>query len=549
MSFKIKKDVIPLLIISTLSLLLLNQLFRYGVFYSHDGELHIARLAQLSKELIAGQIPVRWLPNWNFGFGYPTFVYIYSLPYYVGFIFKIFPLTFEQIFKVLLFLSLFTSGVTFYYFARSKFSRLSSTIGAIFYISAPYRFADIYERGALGEALVFIFLPLLFLMPSVLKRNLLKGFVANSLVIFAAITTHALTFLIFFPVSLIYAVFVLPKKIKYYFAFLGSVVLGFLLASFQWIPMIFEQKYINLAKTYYNLYLGHLITVNQLLRIPKAGVNTGTGIQLGVAQLFIVLLSIALTFYKLLRKRKNNIYSLYFIITCLFAAFLATDLSRGIWQSQNFLHPILFPWRFLTLSIFSAASLGAFIADEFKSQKLLLIPVIVFIAVFPSRHYLKGTNLHSESDSYYLNYQDKDKLDNYYLPTNLTIDLSKLKVPQASLIGGNGTVVAFKRQNTKISFQADLEKDSKIQLHAIYFPGWELYVNGRSQKIITNYPGLEGIIVAAVPRGKNEIILKFSETPLRKLSDIISVFAFILFVVFLIKYYFLQVSKKVKQAL
>lgn len=548
---RIGKDSIYLFSIFVISTLLLFNLWTPGIYYSHDGVIHIARLAQFSEALGEKQIPVRWLDNWNFGFGYPAFVYIYSLPYYVGALGRVFNLNFQIIFKLLMYLSLVGSGFAFYFFARRISSKIAAFTGAIFYIAAPYRFADIFERGALGEALAFILAPLLFLAPYVLIKKPKKGFIFAAVIIFVFITTHALTFLIFLPTALAYSIFIFKKNFKAYAIFISAILLGFFMASFQWVPMIFEQKYIDLGRTYFGLFEGHLINVNQLLRLPKPGINIGTGIQLGAAQIVIILITLIFLVINFLRKKKFPAPAAFFLVVTLGAAFLTTNLSRLIWELIKPMQTLLFPWRFLTLTTFSCAVLACFIVANIKN-KTFLVPLsiaLIFLAIFPSRHYLKPQPLGDFSNQYYSSYEDPQKLDNYFLPKGLVENLDILQLPPASVIEGDGEVTNFSKQNALIKFTLNLKSDSKIQTHTISFPGWQLYVNGRSQKIVTNYPGLEGIIVTDVPKGKNEITLKFTETPLRKLSDATSVFAFILFIAFLIKDYLLQVPKAVKHVL
>lgn len=546
----IKRDPLYILIIFVLSAFLLNQLFRNGVFYSHDGEIHIARLAQFTSAIADKQIPVRWLPNWNFGFGYPAFVYIYSLPYYIGLILKAFALTYEQIFKVLLFLSLSFSGITFYYFAKSKFSKTAAIVGAVFYITAPYRFADIFERGALGETLAFIFAPLLFLMPHVLIKKPKKGFILTTIIIFAFITTHALTFLIFLPASIIYSVFIFKKNSKHYFAFFLSIAFGFFLASFQWIPMIFEQKYVDLGKTYYNLYLGHFITYNQLLRIPKEDINIGTGIQLGAAQILVILISTAFVIYKLFSRQKGKGIAIYFITVALVSSYLSTTLSKSIWESVSILPTVLFPWRFLALSIFSAAFLSSFIVQQARTFKLLVAIVFVIIAIVPSRHYLKSTGWHTHSDNFYVNYQDNQKLDYYFLPKGLVQNLDQIKIPLVSILGGAGQLEITKKQSNKLEVKANLNENSRILFHVINFPGWALTIDGKIAKIDENESGYSGIITADVPIGEHQVTLSFHETPVRQLANTLSLVSFLFLIVALVYGKFLSGhwALKVKQA-
>lgn len=506
------------------------------MYSSHDSTIHIARLAQSFTALKEGHFPLRWLSNWHFGFGYPVFIFTYSLPYYVGALFKIFGFSFETIFKILIFLSLFFSGIGFFYFAKKYFKDFEALIGSLFFIAAPYRFADIYERGALGESLSFILIPLLFIAPHSFKKNKLRGFIFTSLVIFAFITTHALTFLVFFPVLLIYSLFIFGKKLKDSFYFLSAIVFGFLLSAYQWIPLIFEQKYADLDNTYFNIYRGHFLTIYQLLLIPKEGINIGTGIQLGTAQIVVICLIIFLIFYDFLRKRKVDRLVVFFLITTFAAAFLTLDLSNNIWNNFGLFQKLVFPWRFLTLTTFLTSFLAAYLIKRLQRVKYknFIILLLIILAVFPSRHYLKGYFWHSFPDQYYNNYPDEYRIELYFLPRELIKNFDKLQLEPVSVIEGKGEVRLLKKHNNLMEVQANLSQESKIQFHIFYFPGWELKVSGKKWPIITNQHNLEGIIVSSLPAGNHQLSLKFTETPIRLISDLLSLGSFILLFLILI---------------
>lgn len=546
-----KKDLFPVVLFLIFTIFLLRNLLQSGIYSSHDSEVHVARLAQFNQAIKEGQFPVRWSANWNFGYGYPTFVYSYSFPYYLGAFLKIFIPNFETVFKLLIFLSVLLSGITFYIFARLLTAPLSALVGSVFYLTAPYRFADIYERGALGEALVFIFLPLLFLSPHTIKRNKSLGFLITSLTVFAAIITHALTFLIFLLPAIFYSFLILKSEFKKMKLYIGSIFFGFLLAAFQWLPMLFEQKYIQLDRTYFNIFQGNFITAFQLLRISHAGVNIGTGIQLGSAQILIILITLAYIFLLFLKKRSQNPRVFFFITTTIIASYLMTDLSKEIWQNFKPLQTLIFPWRFLTYTTFATAVLVSFLTNNLTFKKLwLVIFFLIFLAIFPSRHYLRGYNWHSFNDDYYLRYADPLKLDNYYLPKGLTKNLELLPPDPASIVQGHGQIKIVKKQSNQIQAVVQLEENSRIQFHTIYFPGWELTVDGTKTTIITNTPHLEGIITAEIPAGNHQIALKFKETPLRKGANFLTLASFFFLLLLIVKYYSSgQFSKATKQVL
>lgn len=526
--------IFPLIILFVSSLLLLNNLFHNGIYESHDGPIHLARMVQGKQALKEGSFPLRWLGNWYYGFGYPTFVFIYSLPYYLGILISYLGISFESVFKILIFFSLFGSGITMFLFLRQHFPRLVSFVGAVYYISAPYRFADIYERGALGEALSFFLIPLLFYSLGNLKSR--YKYLLLSITIFAFITTHALTFLIFLPAGIIYYLLISKRKLKNCLNICSAIIFGFALACFQWIPVIFEQKSINLKETYYNIYQGHFLTLNQLFRIPKAGINIGTGIQFGTAQMIVFIISLVIIIYRLIKFKKHNHLVNYFIVLTVISLFFVTGYSSFIWNNLSPLRIIIFPWRFLTLTTFIASYLAAYIFSLLGSKFLryFLLPLFIILAIYPSRHYLKGSNWSIHTDNYYLHNEEIHLLDTYYLPKNLPVDLPTRKIENISLVTGQGKISFTDKKNGVIKSEVSLTTDSIMQFHTIYFPGWELSLNGKKWPIITDQKDYENLITAVLPSGNYKIELKFKETTLRSIGNLISLFSFLVLLIFLL---------------
>lgn len=522
------QTVLVILFNFALSAVLFASLFKNGVYYSHDGEVHIARLAQFRQALEDGQLPARWLGNWNFGYGYPALVYVYSLPYYLGTIMTLLSLNYEQIFKILIFSSAFFSGLTFYYFSRNYFSKTASIVGSLFYVSAPYRISDIYERGAVAESLSFIFLPLLFLAVKFLKKSQLTGFIATSVVVFATLTTHTLTFAVFLPFLAIFWILEVRKDFKLYFSLISAIIFGFLLSSFQILPMIFEQKYINLGQTYFNLYQGHLLQIHQLLRIPLAATTPQTGIQLGLAQTIILTVALILALKKLILKQKQSLLLIFFTASSLIAAFLSLESSKFIWDNFAPLHIIILPWRYLTFTTFASAFLAASLISAIKIKGILPFALLasLVLAVIPSRHFIKWQGFFSYPNDVYLNYPDSHKLDNYFLPENAK-NFDEIILPPVSVVSGKGEVELISKASNHIEVSTNLDKQSLVQLHTMHFPGWQLFVDGQKSQIKRDVPNLNGIIVASVPQGRHLLDLRFTETLLRRFANLLSFGSFI----------------------
>ena len=108
-----------------------------------------------------GQGLVRWAPDITNGYGYPLFNFYPPLFFWVASLFyKIshlicFSINISDIFF------LFFSGIFMYFWAQDVFPKEAAFVGAIAYICAPYRLAQIYIRASHAEAAALAFFPLI----------------------------------------------------------------------------------------------------------------------------------------------------------------------------------------------------------------------------------------------------------------------------------------------------------------------------------------------------------------------------------------------------
>src|SRR3989344_5827634 len=160
-----KRRYLVLLTIVLLSLLAGRELMRPGFFETHDGGSHVMRLAHFDLALKAGQFPVRWTPTWMSGYGSPVFNFNWTFAYYLGSLIHTTGMSYETTVKLLFLLSLPLSALAmFYLLYEITKDEWASMAGSTSYVWSPYRFTDIFIRGALGEALAFVFLPLVLLI-------------------------------------------------------------------------------------------------------------------------------------------------------------------------------------------------------------------------------------------------------------------------------------------------------------------------------------------------------------------------------------------------
>src|SRR5262249_278677 len=126
---------------------------------THDMRLHFDQMRSFYVGLSAGVLYPRWLEDANRGFGAPTMNYYSPGIYYVTSACYLLTQNWNLTLYLAHVLITIASGLAFFLYARRVLTRLPSLLATAFYIFAPYRLTDQYQRGAIAELLTFVWMP------------------------------------------------------------------------------------------------------------------------------------------------------------------------------------------------------------------------------------------------------------------------------------------------------------------------------------------------------------------------------------------------------
>jgi hypothetical protein len=397
-------------------------LFQPGLPQGHDTQDHVARIANFYQNLSEGTVIPRWAGNLNWGYGHPILMFLYPLPSYMTSLIHFFGFSFVDSVKIFFGLAFIASGLTMYLWLKQFLSREAAFVGAALYMFAPYRFVDLYVRGAIGEHAAFVFPPLVLYFLYKLFHSSLGGsrsrssyreevtsnvkheqrktlnetgvvtdrrstsywyLLGGSLSLAGLILAHNAISLMFLPIILLYAGYLVwqSKRKKLLIAYCSLLIaLGFALSAFFWMPAFMEGKYTLRDKVTEGSVMDRFSSPMQLLYGPWSYGGTGQlSVQVGLIQWLFVVISIPLVIVEWLKNKKRPVFLLFSLLFFFFTLFLITPYSQMIWETISTLQKFQFPWRFLSLSAFLAAVIGA----------------IVFSAIFP-RHSGGVQNLSKE---------------------------------------------------------------------------------------------------------------------------------------------------------
>ncbi|MBI2329854.1 hypothetical protein HYU94_00485 [Candidatus Daviesbacteria bacterium] len=509
-------------------------------YYGASDDLHIAWLYQFHKTLFLGQIPPRFVPDLSFGFGYPLFNFVFPLPFYIGEIFHLLGLSFVDSIKGVFLISVPLSGIAMYLLLRQFLERNLSLIGAILYIYTPYRAVDLYIRGAIGEIVSFVFLPLIVL--SVIKISEQKSFKwvgIGALSLASLVLSHNIAAYMFFPFAgllfIIYLLQTFAKKVYLAKSFL-MIFLGLLISVYFWLPALIESKLVK-YDTVFN-FADHFPTLRQLIKpywgyggsVPGPG--DGMSFFLGGANIFLLVLGIILLLLKWKQIEVKKKILLGWVLSAIFIAiFLMNHRSVILWSNLPFLPYFQFPWRFLILTTFFIPLL-LITFGKIKLNNYQLIVLLTSI-ILPTVPYFRPQDFLGRVDNYYFNRYIPAPVASYeYLQIQeeyLRLPKSTQKRPDKNypiVYSDLGVIKNIDKINDlKIKTNVVSKDGMVLNLSKYLFPGWTASLNGMRVPIESGSPF--GQVSVKVPPGEHQMEFAFTETGFKKVLDAISLAAFL----------------------
>ena len=396
------KKIFFLLLLIGISLIPLSDLLNAGLPLTHDGQDHVARIANFYENLKEGNLVPRWAPNLNWGYGHPILMFLYPLPSYMASLFHVFGFSFVDSVKLVFAFSFILSGLAMYIWLKEFLTKHAAFIGSLLYIFAPYRFVDLYVRGALGECVAFIFPPLVFyFLLKLSKKNESSSKVAalsspkgmtpsrrtvyGSLSLAGLILSHNAISLMFLPIIFLYTLLLLwqTKKRKFFiFHFSFFIFWGFALSAFFWLPALIEGKYTLRDIVIQGGYTNNFTDFPRLIYGQWSYGSSGQfSVQVGILHWLSVLSAIPVCFYLYKKKNKLWIMTLGLLIIFLLSLFLIDKSSLLIWQSITIIQKFQFPWRFLSVTVFATAVLGGVVVSLSPKKYAYVITILLTIAV------------------------------------------------------------------------------------------------------------------------------------------------------------------------
>lgn len=524
------------------------------IFYAHDLPYHLNRILSITENIKNGDIlsliHTRELNGLGYANGifYPqVFMYIPSLMMAVT------GLHVLTIYKAFLIIITFFTFLSMYYSVKNIFQKKSIAFFAgIIYTFSLYRLTDIYVRGAIGELLSFIFIPIIIcgLNEIIFKDN--KKWWILVFGISGLAYSHLLSFVLIIPFIVIICLLNIDKIFKEKKKLLNLIIVAItsiLITMAFWGPML-EQKLfyrfhidnntVDSPEELQNRASSLAMTLNSKV-IGGYATNSSEDPGCMSEGIGIVLLICAGLF--ILRRKvsyKENRFEIQMYIIGLITLLMTTKLFP--WNKLNYINIIQFPFRLNIFPTVIFSIVGANTIYEVFGKKDELIKVLCILVIIFNVYILNETNINFNSVRFFT-YEslvegvDQEIASKEYLPEET--ELEDLNDCTLYNINDKETKINFDQVGSKITFEYKNEDlDMQINVPLLYYKGYTAYIekeNLEKEKLEVLKNEENGFVLIKGDKDlSGTITVKYSLTAIQIVSYIISSISFIGFISYII---------------
>ncbi|HEX8965486.1 MAG TPA: hypothetical protein VF820_03595, partial [Patescibacteria group bacterium] len=355
------------------------------------------------------------------------------------------------------------------------------------------------------------------------------------------ITAHNAISLMALPIALLYMVYcyfiITEKKQRKLFIVKNMMllILGFGLAAFFWIPGLLEGKFTLRNIVTNGVYKDRFVSFSELLYGPWSYGGTGLfTVQLGIINWIISFASL-LSLPFIYRKNKKIFWFIaLFLISIISAIFVMLPVSNFIWGKVMLLQNFQFPWRFLAVTVFATAALGAIFVEILPKKVQTVTFIILFAAVlFLNKDYWHAKGYIYKPQSFYTGIYEGTTDTGESAPIWSVRFMEKKAQSPAQIIDGIGTITVVKHAPSLHIYVLNNKTNVRMLENTLYFPGWRVLVDSVQIPIQFQDEQYRGLMTFMVPQGNHTVQIVFGESKLRLISDAVSVISFVIVIIFL----------------
>jgi hypothetical protein len=558
---------------------IIQPLWHPGLPGTADAPIHLYRTLEFALSLTPDSLYPRWAPHLAYGYGLPYWVFVPPLPYVLPLPFWVLGLSLAASLKASVMLMALLYAMGAYLLARDHLGRPAGVVAAAAYTLAPFALREVLLYGGnYPQYLAIGLFPWLLWSAGRLARGGSWGsIVLTALLVGAVVLSHLFHALVVTPAAMVYCLLiwlVVSRAVRRLAEIAVSFALGLAWTAFFWLPALLEREWTHAVEERY-LTVSPLtlrfLDGREFLALPQpldaACANPWVPFALHPVTLLLAGLGL-LALVRWRHCRQVVVVSAFSFAIAAVGVFMTLPQSQWLWLNVPLLAVAEFPWRLLGLVnvglafLAGAACLGASsppsvvgedqdtgVSSGVVQNRMIrairdAFPVLATVAVWlgaavylypprPFDHYgeqladLARYELTTRTiglttlGEYVPRWVDK-------MPTSSPLaealaqgtpweDLTKLD-PDSLPDGARAVHVS--RTAASDTYELKTSQPFQARLRTFYFPGWQAELDGRPAPIVVE--SSTGLITVSIPAGTHTLRLWFGNTPLRTVSDGVS---------------------------
>lgn len=508
----------------------------------HDILFHYRRINALMESLKLGTFPIYidYEAFNNYGYGARWF---YSDLLLIPFALLANVTSFVFAYKSMWFVMTILCGLLTYKTVNTIYKNsTAAAFASLLYTFSAYRLQDIFERGAVGEALAITFIPIVFWgLYEIIKGDYKKWYIISigyALLIYTHLLSSVLMFITTIIILCIYYKDLLKQPKRFYYLLLAGII-TIILSSYFLLPFIEQMINANFQVSTMMYKAGSELSLNETLR---SIIYPHTIFSKEEFEPYIGVLLIACLFLRFFIKDKSKYIKSIDIGVAIGIIYILLSTALFSWSNYplKLINFIQFPWRLYEFSTFFFAVAGGYYLSKILKQNKKSIIASIFIVGLIGGLIITNAARYKVIRYYYtaMNTKPVMTMDNYfwffvsleYFPENLTIDIIWKK--DQNIDSNNVKISNIERTNNKIICDVVTNETDYIELPLTYYKGYSATLNEQNVVVKESKQGLVEVKI----NESGKLIVSFTGTFIQKYSIYITLISFALLIIYIYMY-------------
>ena len=517
-------------LVVAISLLAIVPILIFGVPSNRDLTNHFRFTLPFYDAIAGGHFYPGWLAESNGGYGDPSFRFYPPALYYVLGLFRF--LSGDWYVATLVTFSLVSvvAGLGMYFWARSILPASQAMWVGLLYALAPYHLNQLYQATMLAEWAGSAVLPFVFAFVERIcargKRSDVAGFAACYA---ALVLTHLPLTVIGSLAVFVYALVRLERgrRMQTLVKLGGATALGLCASSIYWVTMVSEMRWISINQIYYDNSVDY--RYNFVLSTLSYDNMNIWWVNILTLLTFMLSAPLVLSLRRYFWRDRPALRPV--LALAAFAFFMATPLSRPIWNLVSPLQQTQFPWRWLAvltmgMVILTAPALpllrGLANTTTARVKRLMILGAMSISIAFTLSHVVR--------EAKYLDpHAFQGRLDevhgtasvNYWYPIWASMSPRAMT---SNVEAGDRAVTMQSWTSEHRRFSIDAGNATEARVKTFYYPHW---VAKSGEQVLPVRPDKDGALLVSVPSNAVAVDLDFVEPRRTQVSSYASLAGFL----------------------